>query len=327
GGFTTFNGEPRNGLARVMGGGTLRAGNLAFSAAAYTVFDAAGYATITVLRLDGASGSVTVDYATHDQSAVVGRDYANSAGTLTFLNNEMIKTFTVPIINSAQVEPNETLALSLSNAGGGAGLASPSNATVTIVSSKSVVSLIATNYAVPENVAASNAIITVVRAGYTNSVVSVDCRTLPGTATPYVRYVPVTNTLVFGVGEVSKSFLVPIINNTVADGNQTFYAQLSNVTNRSAYLDTNSSLATVTIIDDDVTPGMITFSQPAYSVTQGSNAVITVLRTNGAAGVVTVQYQTLAGTAQPGENPYHGSVQADRRSGLRRPNQCARDHH
>src|ERR1035441_5706136 len=59
--------------------------------------------------------------------------------------------------------------------------------------------------------------------------------------------------------------------------------------------------AVLTIIDSNHAPGQFFFPTNTLFVSQGvGNAVITVLRTNGSTGVVTVDYATVAGTAIAG---------------------------
>ena len=65
-----------------------------------------------------ASGTVTVDYATADGTAVAGEDYTATSGTLTFAAGERAKTVSVPILDDGHDEGKETFLLRLSNASG-----------------------------------------------------------------------------------------------------------------------------------------------------------------------------------------------------------------
>ena len=74
--------------------------------------------TLTV-ELDPAStGTVTVDYATSDQTAQAGVDYTATSGTLTFAASETSKTITVPILNDTDYDPSQRFRVTLSNAPG-----------------------------------------------------------------------------------------------------------------------------------------------------------------------------------------------------------------
>jgi hypothetical protein len=52
-------------------------------------------ATITVQRVNGSSGAVSVDYATSDGTATAGSDYRTASGTLVFAQGETTKVFSV----------------------------------------------------------------------------------------------------------------------------------------------------------------------------------------------------------------------------------------
>ena len=64
------------------------------------------------------SGTVAVAYATADGSATAGSDYTATSGTLTFAAGETSKTVSVPVLDDAHDEGEETLMLRLSAATG-----------------------------------------------------------------------------------------------------------------------------------------------------------------------------------------------------------------
>ena len=64
------------------------------------------------------SGTVTVDYATADGTAVAGADYTSTSGTLTFAAGETSKTVSVAVLDDVHDEGSETFTLRLSNASG-----------------------------------------------------------------------------------------------------------------------------------------------------------------------------------------------------------------
>jgi hypothetical protein len=107
---------------------------LNFSAAAYSVNEDAGTATITVTRTGGSDGEVSVNYATADGSATEGGDYTASSGTLTWADGDAPdKSFYIPIIvDDVNSESDETVNLALS-APVGATLGKQSTAELTII--------------------------------------------------------------------------------------------------------------------------------------------------------------------------------------------------
>ena len=124
--FTSTNGKLE------ITGTAAKPGKLRFSAATYSVGEADGTATITVTRVDGTDGQVTVDYATNDGTATSGEDYTAATGTLTFADGEANKTFQITITNDSTDEPDETVNLVLRNATGGAALGTPATSSLTI---------------------------------------------------------------------------------------------------------------------------------------------------------------------------------------------------
>ncbi len=300
GGFTTFNDQPEHHVARLYGGSLAGAGNLEFSSPFFTVDEPAGAAQITVRRNGGTSGDVTIDYATTGITATAGLDFSNTVGTLSFPEGEVRRTFIVPIIDDTLVEDPETVDLSLSNPTSGAALGPQPTATLTIVSDDSVISFLTPTFSVSENVIGSNAFITVVKTGSTNSSVSVDYQTLDGTATAGVDYLPVRATLTFAPGESFKNFQVPILIDPSVEGNKTVMLSLTNVTRGGSL---SLAAATLTIVENDFAGGEFDFSSPVYTVNEyDTNITITVTRTNGISGIVSVSYSTIDGTATAGQD-------------------------
>ena len=80
---------------------------------------AGGTMDFTVTLSRAASETVTVDYATSDETATAGADYTAASGTLTFAPGETEQTVSVPVLDDGEAEGPETLALTLSNASGG----------------------------------------------------------------------------------------------------------------------------------------------------------------------------------------------------------------
>ncbi len=107
----------------------------AFKVANYSVDESAGTATIAVVRTGLTTGATSVNYATSDGTAAAGVDYDATSGTLQFAAGETEKSFTVPIIDDTDDEPDETVNLSLSGPapGPGARRGTPSTAVLTIL--------------------------------------------------------------------------------------------------------------------------------------------------------------------------------------------------
>jgi hypothetical protein len=116
------------------GGGGPSPGSLRFSVAAQSVQEGGGSATVSVQRVNGTSGAVSVQYASADGSATGGGDYTPVSGTLNWGSGDSAtKSFQVPILDDGDVESDETVAMTLSAPTGGASLGSPSSQTLTIL--------------------------------------------------------------------------------------------------------------------------------------------------------------------------------------------------
>jgi len=112
----------------------IKDGTLQFSAATYSKNEDGGTATITVTRMGGTDGTVSVEYATSDNTATAGNDYTAATGTLNWADGDGTdKTFTVSITDDILLESNETINLALGNPAGGASLGTPNTALLTIV--------------------------------------------------------------------------------------------------------------------------------------------------------------------------------------------------
>lgn len=72
---------------------------------------------VFTVQLSGASAqTVTVHYATADDTATAGADYSSVSGTLTFTPETLTQTITVPVMGDTADEINETFVVNLTNA-------------------------------------------------------------------------------------------------------------------------------------------------------------------------------------------------------------------
>ena len=83
-----------------------------------TVDEGGGPAVFTVTANVESSGTMTVDYATADDSATAGDDYTSTSGTLTFSAGQRTATIEVPVIDDSDEEQDETFKVRLANPAG-----------------------------------------------------------------------------------------------------------------------------------------------------------------------------------------------------------------
>src|SRR6185295_18563527 len=118
------------------------------------------------------------------------------------------------------------------------------------------------------------------------------------TALALLDYTAVQGTLILPPGILSQSFNIPIIDDTEVEPNETVFVTLFNPTGPAALGLTNTML---TIVDNDFSPGILGFSTNTFAISEGAgNATVTVIRSNGFTGVVSVHYATANGSAQAG---------------------------
>jgi hypothetical protein len=232
--------------------GTPQPGELQFSAAGYSASEGGGSVTVTVTRAGGSAGDVTVDYTTADGSATAGADYAAAAGTLTLLDGEASKTFTITILEDTIYEGNESFDVRLSGPGGGATLGSRSSALVTISDNDpqpqpGQLRFSAATYSVAENGVVAS--IEVVRTGGADGTVTVDYETGNGSAVAGADYTATSGTLAFGPGVTSRRFDVAIIDDAAYEGNETVNLKLGNPTGGATLASPNA--AVLSIVEND----------------------------------------------------------------------------
>ncbi len=104
-----------------------------FTNSFYTVNETDEEAIITVMANGVSETPFTVEYGTRERTATAGLDYVETSGILSFIPGQTIQSFTVPILQDDIDDPNETIALFLTNPSRGAILGTPVDATLTIL--------------------------------------------------------------------------------------------------------------------------------------------------------------------------------------------------
>jgi len=306
GGFTQYDDQPHAHIARIYGGSITGSGAFTFSSANYQVDENGAYAVINVLRTGGTSGTnadgsgdVFVNFATGSGTAVNGVNYIGISTNLDFPVGEVLKTILVPVMDDQVITPNLTVNLALSNPTPPSGLGNQATALLTIINVDSAVNFSSIIYSVPKDTVNGVAIIDILRQGTISGTCTVDFSTTTnGTAVIGTDYYPTNVVVTFNPGDTDKQVQIPIINNSIPEGSTTVTMQLTNAAGTAIYSPSN---ATLTIIDTVYAPGLLAFSATNYVVSEaGTSAVLPVLRTGGSSGNVSVNYQTVSGTALPG---------------------------
>ena len=74
-------------------------GTFQFATPTVSVPENAGSVTLTLDRINGTSGAVTVNYATADCSAIAGVNYTATSGTVNFVAGQTSATITIPVLD------------------------------------------------------------------------------------------------------------------------------------------------------------------------------------------------------------------------------------
>jgi len=211
-------------------------GTFRFRQAAYAVAEGKSV-DITVERINGAAGSVSVQYATSDGTASAGLDYSSASGTLAFADGETKKTLTLTSLQDSASEADETVVLSLTNPQNGAAVGAPNQSTVVIgdddVSNAGEIAFAQDVFVVMEST--RSATITVIRRKASNGPVSVDYVSSvdvsdSNAATAGDDYTPVSGKLDFADGETRKTFSVAVVDDVLNESDETLRLVLANAT-------------------------------------------------------------------------------------------------
>ena len=276
-------------------------GIIQFAAAASSISETAGTVTVNVQRTGLLPASETVHYATSPGTALAGSDFTGTSGTLTFAAGETAKTIVVPILDDALVESDETFSVVLSAPGGGAALGATITHVVTIQSED-----VAQNGTVAFAQAASSATelagtlnVVVARTNFTPAGETVQYATVSGSAVAGSDFTGVSGTLTFAAGETQKTIVVPILDDALGEGDETFSVVLS-APGGGAVLGAPTTHV-VTIVSDDPTKGIVAFAQASSTVGENAgSANLIMMRTGNTAIGASFQYAVQPGTATSG---------------------------
>ncbi len=148
--------------------------------------------------------------------------------------------------------------------------------------------------------------VTVNRTGGTDGTVSVAYSTSNGSAMAGSDYTANSGTLAWGNGDGAvKSFTVAITDDSDDESDETFNVMLMSPTGGAGL---GTSAATVTIEDDDesgptLRPGRLRYASSLFEAGEGdATATISVTRSNGSDGAVSVEYSSTDGSASDGSD-------------------------
>ena len=240
---------------------------LSFANTNITVDEDAGTVTLTV-ELDPASaGTVTVDFATSDQTALAGVDYTAASGTLTFAASETSKTITVPILNDTAYDPTQRFRVTLSNASGATLPTSPW-ANVNINNDDAVPTASIANVTVGEGAGTMTLTLALDRLSNGDITYSTVTASVSGTATVADDYVAFlqggSRDFTVPAGNLSQAFNITVVDDSLGETNETIGIVWTKFLSHDA---TPASIFFTGTITDNDTAG-VTLSKSTLTVTE-----------------------------------------------------------
>jgi len=244
------------------------------------------------------SKTVSVTYATGDNTASQPADYQLTTGTLTFVPGDTAEQVRVNIVGDAMDEDDETFLVDLSG---------PVNATLaddqalgTIIDDDPPPGIRIADLTVAEGSSGTTtASFTVTLNSASGKTVTVDYAAADDTATQPADYLSASGTLTFLPGDISENINVDIVGDIMDENDETFVVNLSNPSN--GRIADNQALATIS--DDDLPPGI---SIADTAITEGNSgttaATFVVSLSTASSKTVRVNYASANGSAiQPAD--------------------------
>ncbi|MCU1266791.1 MAG: glucose/sorbosone dehydrogenase [Acidobacteria bacterium] len=232
-------------------------------------------ANFNVLLSPASSQTVTVQYATANNTAFAGTDYVAAGGTVTFAPGETSKPASVTINGDTTFEPDETFNVNLSNA---------TNATIgdgqaigTIINDDAQPTISIDDVAVTEgNVGNTTATFTVSLSNTSSQTITVKYTTAGNTATSGTDFLSAAGTVTITPGLLSQTVSITVVGDTVFEPNETFFVNLTNPTN--ATISDNQGVGTINNDDQPSISGHLNYLD---STTGAPNVTVTLTGTNG----------------------------------------------
>jgi len=309
GAFTQFQSQTNYHIARIYGGSMTGSGAFQFTSANYQVNENGSVGVVKILRTGGTSGpnsdgsgNISVTFQTSDGTARNGANYIGSTNIVSFPPGEVLREIFVPVLDDSNITAGLTVNMAISNPTPPAGMGLQPNAVLTILNVDSALAFSSAHYTVAKNVPSHLAHVDITRVGGTNGTCTASFTTTTnGTAIDGTDYRSTNALVTFNPGDRTRTVGISIISNTIPEGIRTVTLALTNSSGAFLQSPTNAVLS---IFDNVFSPGFFFIDTNVdYVYSEGdANAYLTVLRTNGSSGSVTLHFRTVAGTAAPGVN-------------------------
>ncbi len=250
-----------------------------------------------------ASSDVVLTWSTSDGTATAGDDYAEvSSGTLTIPAGATSGTLSVPTVNDALVEGDETFTVTIAGATLPAGVTlGTSTATGTIEDDDSLTaSVSAAADTVTEGPGASAAFTVTLSGGESTASVEVTYR-VDGTAASGTDYAAPSGTLTILAGQASGTISIPVLADEVLDPGETVVVSLTGASTAKGSVSAGGE-ATVTIRDPAASSNSHRVSVGGARASEGTALEFPVTQTIAASSDTVLTWSTSDGTAVSGDD-------------------------
>jgi Calx-beta domain-containing protein/putative Ig domain-containing protein len=283
-------------------------GVIQFNSAELSIDESTETANLIINRVNGSYGELSVNIASTNDSAVAEEDYQSINTNITFTDGQISQTLTMQIMEDEYYEGDETFSLTLT-ADDPAVLGEPLTTTITIVDNEplppsGVIQFNSAEISVDESAGTASLIINRVNGSYGE--LSVNIASTNDSAVAEEDYQNINTNITFTDGQISQTLTMQIIEDEYYEDDETFSLTLT--ADNPAVLG-EPIVANITIIDDDPLPpaGILQLNNDSYLINEsGSNLNVSVSRTEGSYGEISVDYQISDGSAVNGSD-YSGT--------------------
>ncbi|MET0645946.1 MAG: Calx-beta domain-containing protein [Pyrinomonadaceae bacterium] len=264
-----------------------------FPGDAYSVSESAGTINIPVERVGSSQVRTTITYAVQFGTAGSG-DFTHTPAPVTIAPGETNRNITIAINDDAIYERDETFTVEIATVTGG--VISRRSTVVTILNDDPLPSVSVGDITIVEGDSGTRqAVFTVTREGLTDRTVTVNVRTVDGTAVAGEDYVSLASQfqtqLQIGPGVGSNTLAVSVYGDTIIEGKKSFSVELSSPVNATIA----RAQAVCEIEDNDTSTGVPTVQLGAREVRaqEGAGvATLTVTRSGDSSAPASVNYAT-----------------------------------
>jgi hypothetical protein len=270
-------------------------GRLRFQLAGSVCLENSGSAQIVITRELGSVGSASVNYSTVNGTAIAGTHFAATEGTATFAHGVTQQTVSIPMLDDSEYQGDREFGVVLTDPSAGTSLGTPVAHQVTIEEDEKSPTPRIIQFQVATSTSVEGPgkqVVVYVTCSGPGGAVRVNYATASGSAAAGADFVSLSGQLTFAEGETLSSFTVPLLNDSISEGPESFTVSLFG-DSAGAVLG-EISTHTITIEDDD---RLVTFQSAASTVTEGKANAVVVVECSPGTNAVAIRYTLTSGGA------------------------------